>query len=188
MIKIIQERYNFDNYQIAQLKFLFLTLISEISKILIISIFFTNEYYLFLWGLFIFQNMRSSTGGIHCQGYVSCLVASLLFFLLCIKLLPNIIISKTLQLILMFVCTYFTYKTGHIVSPLHIKLSPKSIKDSKNRMTITIFCYSVLLFIMPKYRFISVGFWVIVLNTFQLLLSTFMMGGEENWEKILIKL
>jgi len=171
MFKYIQKKYRFNNYQIAQLKFFLLTLISEFSKTIIIGAFFINQYCLFIWCLLIFQLMRTSTGGIHCKKYISCLGVSFFFFLLCIRLLPNIHITKTVQLILLFVCIYISYNIGPVVSSLHLELSHKSIYNSKNKLAITILCYSILVYIMPQYCFISVGFWVIILNTIQLVIS-----------------
>lgn len=183
MFKYIQKKYDFNNYQIAQLKFFFLTLISELSKVIIISIYFIDQYFPFLWCLLIFHLMRTTTGGIHCRNYISCLIISFLYFFLCISVLPNIKINQTTELILLFICTYICYKIGPVTSPRHMDLSIKSISNSKKRLIFIIFCYSIIVFIMPQYYFISVGFWVIMLDTVQLVISILRKEVTDYYEK-----
>jgi accessory gene regulator protein AgrB len=131
MFKYIQKKYDFNSYQIAQLKFFFLTLISELSKIIILGIYFIDQYFLFIWCLLIFHLMRTTTGGIHCRNYISCLAVSFFFFFLCISVLANININKTTELILLLICTFIDYKIGPVISPIHMDLSIKSISNSK---------------------------------------------------------
>lgn len=171
MFRYIQKKYQFTDYQIAQLNFLCLTLFSELSKTFLIGILFIHELPIFIWCLLVFQLMRTSTGGIHFKRYVSCLCMSIFFFFMCIDILPLIPIDKTVELVLLVICAYISYIIGPVVSAVHLELSPESIAASKNRLMYVVFGYSVFLFIMPQYRFISVGFWVIIFNTVMLVIA-----------------
>ena len=48
MLELIRRKYDFSDYQIAQLRFFFLSAFSEISKLLMISLFFLDDLPLFL--------------------------------------------------------------------------------------------------------------------------------------------
>ncbi|MDO5403498.1 MAG: accessory gene regulator B family protein, partial [Eubacteriales bacterium] len=69
----IQSIYGFSDYQIAQLRFTFRTVISEISKLIILALIFRNTLLLFIWAAILLRLTRASTGGIHCGSYISCL-------------------------------------------------------------------------------------------------------------------
>jgi hypothetical protein len=66
MIKnYLREKHQISNYQIAQIEFLFKTIFSEFSKIMIIGLLFPNQLEAYLFALCIMLFMRCSTGGLH---------------------------------------------------------------------------------------------------------------------------
>ena len=73
--QFLKEKYNLSNYQIAQLIFLGKTVLSESSKILIMSFIFYKQLPLYFFSLLIMCILRYSTGGIHFYTYI------ILFFL-----------------------------------------------------------------------------------------------------------
>lgn len=173
MFDYIQKTYDFTDYQIAQLRFFFLTIFSEISKLVIIGLFYINELPLYLWTMFIFLLMRTTTGGLHCRTYPGCLTASFCYILLCIRILPMIFINKLIQMIMLFACILISYHTGPVTSPIHLALTKKRCHQLKNRLFIIIFFYLILTYILPADSYINAGFWVIILNTLQLRIAKF---------------
>ena len=70
MIKnYLREKHQISNYQIAQIEFLFKTIFSEFSKIMIIGLLFHNQLEAYLFALCIMLFMRCSTGGLHFYTY-----------------------------------------------------------------------------------------------------------------------
>ncbi|HBH93244.1 MAG TPA: hypothetical protein DDX70_08635, partial [Bacteroides sp.] len=49
---------------------------------------FIYDIRLYLWTIVVFQIVRSTTGGIHCRTYAGCLLLSLAFMVIIIKVLP----------------------------------------------------------------------------------------------------
>lgn len=168
MFKAIQNTYDFSDYQIAQLKYFFLTFFSEISKILLIGLFFLDNIFLYVWALFILQIIRSSSGGIHCKTYWRCFFVSLIYMVLSIRILPLIYINKFFQMITLLICITTTYYIGPITSVFHPVLTDLVKKKLKIKLFYIIFFYLTLLYIMPKNLCMDIGYWVIILNTLQL--------------------
>ena len=80
--QFLKEKYNLSNYQIAQLIFLGKTVLSESSKILIMSFIFYKQLPLYFFSLLIMCILRYSTGGIHFYTYMGCLTASTSYLVL----------------------------------------------------------------------------------------------------------
>ena len=171
VLKHFQTKYNFSNYQIAQLRFLFITLASEISKILIMGILFYNKFPLYLFALFVMLCLRSTTGGLHFYTYKSCLFASAVFLWLAIHILPSISIPVFLSLIILLMCIITCYTIGPITSKY--RPAPSQNKSQKYRSLTCgfIFIYSVIFYIFSDHILLITGFWVIVLHSLQLVLA-----------------
>ena len=75
----IQDKYNLSNYQIAQLSFVYKSLSSEISKIIIMGILFHNHLDLYTFLLFVMCLLRTFSGGLHFYTYIRCLAASTIY-------------------------------------------------------------------------------------------------------------
>lgn len=168
MFEYIRKQFNYTDYQIAQLRYFSKVVKSELSKSLIIGFFFINKPLLYIWYLFVFKFVRGATGGIHCKTYISCLTLSALFTFLCINILPDISISRTLKLLLLFVCLFVSCSIGPVVSSLHTPLAQKAINYSKFRLMCIITLHILLLLTIKHSTFINAGFWVIISNTIQL--------------------
>lgn len=168
MLKLIQNTYGFSDYQIAQLRFCFLTLSSEISKLLIIGLFFTDNLLLYAWAILIFQVVRSSSGGLHCKTYWGCFMVSLSYMLLSIKILPLLPVAKFFQMLSLLFCIVVTYYIGPVTSALHPVLTDSVKKHLQLKLFYIIFIYLVLMYIIPKNLYLDIGYWVIILNTLQL--------------------
>lgn len=74
----LKDTYSLSNYQISQIFFLFKTLASELSKIIIMGFIFHKQLALYFVALFIMLFVRSTMGGLHFYTYWSCLGASII--------------------------------------------------------------------------------------------------------------
>ncbi len=171
MLELIKKNYGFTDYQIAQLKFFFLTLFSEISKLLLISLCFLDDIPLFICTLFIFQILRSSCGGLHCKTYLGCFAVSLGYMIFAIRILPLIPMDKLFQMITLLLCIIITYHIGPLTSVFHPTLSESVCSHLKNKVFMIIFVFLIILYILPENAYTTTGYWVIILNTCQLLLA-----------------
>lgn len=177
MKELLKSTYQFSDYQIAQLGFLAKTLLSEISKIFIIGLFFWNEIPFFLICMLILTLLRTSTGGLHCKTYLSCLVASCLYVIITIKVLPLIPIQQLPAILLLLVCVIIDYKIGPVTSDVHLPLSEESKQKGRICTVITIIFFIVIMYIIPENRYAITGFWIIISHTLQLIAAKIRKKG-----------
>lgn len=169
----LKEKHNLSNYQIAQLAFLGKTVLSEISKVLIMGIIFYKHLPLYFFSLLIMLVLRCSTGGIHFYTYIGCLAASIIFLWSVIVLLPIIIVPLSVQLILLLLCILSCYSIGPIPSKYRPPYSNTFIQKCKLIISIFIFLYTIVLYIIPGSPYLNVGFWTIILHSLQLTIAKY---------------
>ena len=175
---LLKEKYGLSNYQIAQLVFLLKTLSSEISKMLIMGILFYKYLTLYLFALIVMLCLRCTTGGVHFYTYLGCLAMSFLYLWLAIVLLPNFALPNTIQLFALLASLLICF----CYSPAPSKYRPlyPSALIQKCRIIACsfIFIYTLILYIIPGNNYISVGFWVIILHSLQLLIAKIQKKGD----------
>ena len=169
----LKEKHNLSNYQIAQLEFLGKTLLSEISKTLIMGIIFHKHLPTYFFALLIMLVLRCSTGGIHFYTYVGCLTTSIIFLWAGIILLPNIAVPLIVKLILLLLCIISCYYIGPVPSKYRPPYSRKFIQKCKLVISAFIFLYTIVLYVVPESPYINVGFWIIILHSLQLLVAKY---------------
>ncbi len=169
MKELLKSTYGFSNYQIAQLGFLAKTLFSEISKIFIIGLFFWKEIPFFLICTLILCLLRTSTGGLHCKTYISCLITSCFYIIFTFKVLPLIPISQIPAMILLVICAIADYKLGPVTSDVHLPLTER-VKQRGRICTVTVISlFFILMYIIPENLYVITGFWIIISHTLQLI-------------------
>jgi len=176
----LKNTYELSNYQIAQIFFLWKTIFSEVSKILIIGFLFHEELPLYIFALLVMLFLRSFMGGLHFYTYLNCLLGSAIYIGLAIYVLPHIPVAFYLQIFLLLlsilICNY--------IGPVTSKYRPESCKrhftQYKRLTTGFIFVYTLILFIIPRNNaYFCVGFWVILLHSLQLIIAKIQMKGGE---------
>ena len=177
MRELLKATYNFSDYQIAQLVFLAKTLLSEISKLLIIGFFFKDELLFFIVSVLILILLRTSTGGLHCHTYLSCLSASCLYIIFTLKILPLIPINRVPAMVLLIVCAVIDYKIGPVTSDVHLPLTEKVKQRGRICTVITITFFFILMCIIPENLYVITGFWIIVSHTLQLIAAKIRKKG-----------
>lgn len=182
MHEFLKEQYQFSDYQIAQLAFTFKSVGSELSKLLIMGIIFHNDLSRYVFAVAVMMLMRTATGGLHCKKYVTCLLVTFSYMFLALMVLPIIEINKVFQLIFLFICMLSTYYIGPITSKVHRPLNEKCTKRVKVQAFVIIFFYLTLTYIVPENPYITAGFWVIILNTLQLVAAKILKKKGEYYE------
>lgn len=188
MLVLIQKKYGFTDFQIAQLRYFFLTVFGELSKLIIMGFLFREKIGLFIWAVFILRLTRSASGGLHCKTYWGCFFLSLLYMFSAIELLPLVPVNKFQQMSGLLICIVLSHHIGPITSALHPVLSDEISLKLKNKLIIVIFIFYLLLFIMPQNPYMTVGFWVIILNTLQLTVAKLFIKGESLWKNTYLPL
>lgn len=178
MKELLKSTYQFTDYQIAQLGFLAKTLLSEISKIIIIGFFFRKELPFFFVCLFVLVLLRTSTGGLHCRTYLSCLTASCLYVIFTFKVLPLIPIGQIPAIILLVICAVIDYNIGPVTSDVHMPLTEKVKQRGRICTVTTIMVFVILMCIIPERLYTITGFWIIVSHTLQLIAAKIRKKGE----------
>lgn len=173
----LKTQYAFSDYQVAQLEFVCKTLAAELSKLLIIGLFFLDRFPIYVVSILLLAFLRVSTGGLHCKKYLSCLLVSFLYVFLCIQILPLIYVNKLFQMILLFLCLLINYYLGPVLSDVHLPLSSKRIKGVKIQAFIIIFFVLIVTYILPENALITSCFWIVVLHTLQLLMAKIRKKG-----------
>ncbi len=177
--KYLKDTYHLSSYQIAQVFFLFKTIASEISKIIIMGILFHNQLTLYLIALFIMLFVRSAMGGLHFYTYAGCLLASTLYLGLAIYILPQITVVKYLQMTALLLCILICNHIGPIISKYRPEACKEHFSQCKRFITIFILLYALVLYIMPENKYLYVGFWVIILHSLQLIVAKIRKKGAQ---------
>lgn len=163
----------YSKYEIAQINYFISSMISDFSKILLLSIFFftIHKINLFIPAAFILCLLRACTGGIHFKHYISCLAMSFLIFVTGICFLSYMQITKPLQIILLCICIIINYLCSPVVSVFRPIPDGIKIQRSKQKSFLIIFSFMLLTFILPKNQYIDICFWMIILQSIQLFVA-----------------
>ncbi len=178
MFAFIQKRYGFTDYQIAQLKYTFTILFSELSKLVLISFFYHNQIGTYFYALVLLSFLRLSTGGLHAKTYWGCFFMSFIFFCLAINLLPFINIPKAAIAVFIIACMAVIYFTGPVASVFRTQPEGSMKKRLIAQSLIVIFIH-LILFCTFDSKLLTVGSWIIILQTGQLIVAKFCIHKEE---------
>lgn len=182
MYTYIQTKFEFSNYQMAQLVFIYKTLLSESSKILILGILFHKTVPAYLTALIILCLLRICTGGIHCKTYWACFLTSFIYLYVAIKIFPLFMIPNYIQLLMLGICIIINYKIGPVTSTNHLPLDDKTKRRLANMSFYIIFAFLVFSYLFPIHSITMVGLGVIILHTLQLTVSYILMKRRQQNE------
>lgn len=87
------------------------------------------------------------------------------------NILPNIHLQKSLYFIGLLLCVIVNYLLAPIVSCYHPLPNKIQIQKSKRQSFIIIIIYAGAIFVIPTNLYITTGFWIIMLQSFQLILA-----------------
>ena len=173
----LRDTYNLSSYQVAQIFFLFKTLGSEISKMILMGIVFYSRFSFYVFALFVMLFLRCSMGGLHFYTYAGCLTASILYLWLAVYILPLIPVDIYLRLCLLLLCIFLCNYVGPVISKYRPEVSKERVAKCKSFVTLFIFFYGLIMYIIPDNDYLYVGFWVIIL---QLIIAKIRKKGERK--------
>lgn len=164
----------------AQLAFVFKTASSEFSKMLIMGIIFHNHLKLYAFLLIIMCFLRTFSGGLHFYTYNRCLLASTLYIGIIISVLSKISLHLCVRLILLTLCIITCYVIGPVLSKYRTHFPERQLYICRNITCLTIFVYTLILYIIPENPYITAGFWMIILHSLQLFIAKIRKKGESE--------
>ena len=173
MIKILRQEYNkLSELDKKILSFSGKVIFGEISKVIILLLFFTlfHETEAFLFATFALLPIRCQMGGLHCKSYWGCLTATLAIYVCSILLLPAFF--KPSPFILagsLLICAFINWGIEPIINPTRPRLTQSQIKQAKIIVICFIFCYIMLSFALQFNHLIVCGVWIIIIQTLQLI-------------------
>ena len=107
----LKNNYGYSDFQIGQIRYTIISILSDVSKLIIMGIFFilTDYFFQYLAAIATLLVLRTCTGGLHFKHYFSCLALS--FFLLYIGIcqLPKILLPRPLYFVLLLLCILINY-------------------------------------------------------------------------------
>lgn len=167
----LQASFGYTDYQIEQIRYTVVSLLSEISKLFIMGIFFTMTRHLpqYLTAILVLLILRTCTGGLHFKRYSSCLLVSFLIFYLGICQLPGIPLPKPAYFVLLLACVIIHYLFAPVVSSYRPIPNGIQVKKSKQQAFAIITVYALIMFIVPFNQYTITGFWIILLQSLQLI-------------------
>lgn len=178
MKEFLKNTYGFSNYQIAQLGYLGKTILAEISKLLIMGFIFRNELDVYFIAIITLLLLRTSTGGLHCKTFLTCLLSSFLYMFTCIKILPVLLLPPLIQVFLLLICMIINYKFGPITSDIHMPLTEENKQKGRIRALVIISSFLIFSCIMPENKYIPVCFWIIIVHSLQFIYAKIRKKGE----------
>lgn len=172
----------YTNYEIAKIKYVVVTILSELSKILLIGLFFLylQNLTVFIVAAFVLCLLRISTGGLHFKHYPSCLLASFLIFFVGICILNNIQLAKLAQLITLLLCIIINFFCAPVVSSFRPIPDGIKVRRAKRQSITIITVFAIILYIFPQNQYVNIGFWMIILQAIQLFAAKILKRRETN--------
>lgn len=178
----LKAEYGYSDFQIAQIRYALLSILSETSKLVIMGIFFyyTGNLSLYLWATIVLCTLRTATGGLHYDHYWSCLLVTFLFLCTGILLLPLVPLIMYGHIILLCLCIGINYRYAPIVSSYRPIPDGISIQKSKMQSFIIIMIYALFMFIIPENPYLTVGSWIIILQSLQLFVANILQRRRNH--------
>ena len=131
MWKKLKIRYGLTDYQIALLRYLLFTFLSESSKLFLILFLYRKHLALCIATLLLLCCIRRTAGGFHCNTYAGCLFVSIGYAFLCLTLLPLVSLTKPERLLLCMGCILINYALAPVSSSKRPVLSATKKKQFK---------------------------------------------------------
>lgn len=186
LINSLKETYGYTNYDLALVKYALVSIASELSKIMILFLFYfiINKVSVFITFMLLLSFLRFNSGGFHCKHYLTCFFLTFVISFLAIIVLPSIYKPNYLIIELStIICLFINYYIGPIASPFRPSPGSLLLKHCKNNSFVVIFIFFIIVSISNShkaiYPLLLVGFWTIILHTVQMIFAKILLikGG-----------
>lgn len=176
ILQKIQTQYSLSDKDIRYLKFTITGLFYDISKMLLLFLFFwaIDEAVAFCFDLTLLILLRGNQGGLHTKHYFTCFLMSFGFLAFAICLMPMFPIPpKPIILTILTLCILINYFIGPIRSEqCHVKDTGIFKKNQINTFFV-VFAFCILYYILPSSHLMNTGFWIIVAQSVQLMIAKY---------------
>lgn len=172
----------FSSYELELLRYLYLCIAYDVSKFLILLIFF-SIFHLgkeFCMEILFLTSLRNFFGGLHCKRYASCFAFTFAFSSVGIALSHLIVLDYKFQIILLAVIIQISIIIKPVTSASRPPLSVKLQTIYHCFGMIILFVYFVLFLTTQTFPYRNLCFWVIVLQTMQLTAASLKKGGKSS--------
>ena len=176
----LTESKKYTRYQVQKIMYVIKTLSADISKVILLGIIFHNHFLSYIVAMTVLFPLRSFSGGIHNNTYIGCFLTSLTYFLLSIIVLPQIALSFSIKILLLTACIILCEWIGPVTSKYRPPLSQAKISICKSITATTIFMFILIANIIPSSPYITVGFWVVILHTLQLIIAKLIFVAKQR--------
>jgi accessory gene regulator protein AgrB len=105
---------------------------------------------------------------------------SFLFFVAGVQLLPLIPTTKYVHIALLILCIWINYLYAPIVSSYRPIPDGIKVKKAKRQAFLFITVYAFLLFIIPENPYLTVGSWIIILQSLQLFVANLLQRRKKR--------
>lgn len=173
-----KQTYGYTNYEIALIKYVIHSIISEFSKLLLLGFFYYSigKLNMLIASFFLLLLLRFNGGGFHYKHYLSCLTVTFIISLLSISVFPLIQIPNySIVIAVLILCMITNYKIGPFASPFRPSPNMYLLKSCKNNGFVITLIFIIIVSIFNTNKFIQpyliVGFWTVVLHTIQMIIA-----------------
>lgn len=172
----------FTTYELELLRYLYLCIVYDSSKFLILLIFFSLFH---LGGEFCIEvlfliSLRNFFGGLHCNRYASCFAFTFVFSSVGIVLSHLLVLNNTLQISILSVIILISAITKPVTSTKRPPLSHKQESIYHCCGMTVLLIYFAFFLTLQTFPYRNLCFWVIVLQTLQLKAAKLMKGEKKS--------
>lgn len=187
LAKELKSQYGYTSYELALVKYALVSILSELSKLFILGIFFylTNHFTEFIFSMVLLFLLRLNIGGLHCKHYITCFLLTFIVSYSSVTLLPKICsVSPTVMIIFSVIDMIICFAIGPIASPF--RPTPDNLRLKRCRyiglivFCIFIFFVSIFQTNVAFFNYLQVGFWTITLHTAQMLIAKISKKEEDD--------
>lgn len=175
----IQDTYDFSDFEIAKMNYTLTVFLYEISKFILLTIFFSSIGYLkeYFISICILLPLRSICGGLHMNHYLSCLVCTFLFFCIPILVLNQITLAQPIQVLTLILSTFTVYLIGPVPSEKRPLMSEKRYRIVRSLSCSLMFLNSIILVCFQAFPYRNLWYWLVILQAVQLIAARIIRKG-----------
>jgi accessory gene regulator protein AgrB len=170
----IKNEFKFSDYEVELIQYVAKAFLSELSKVLILSIYFNyiNMMPEFLCSIIIIAFLRLNIGGYHCNHYWSCLFVSFAIVILSVNVLPFYAPPIAPRIITLVFSIIFISKYGPAQSLKRPRSTDKHNRKCTNRAILVISAYIITSIFFQNNPYFIIVYWTIFIIIFQYILVT----------------